>query len=169
MNLRKAVKFHDPLIMMNNPDFLARPNPITEKYYILTRDIDESIVKGLQPNAGERKIIDDAIDQPDFQPLSVEAKATIWRFRYSLLQNKRAIVKFLHSVDWKQDSEKEEALKLLSQWCEFDIEQALPLLSSDFCANNLYEGGNKDFHAVRSAAVKCLDFQAPSALHTIML
>lgn len=44
------MKFHDPLIMMNTPDFLKRSNPITQKYYILTRDIDESGAKDLTPN-----------------------------------------------------------------------------------------------------------------------
>lgn len=113
---QKLIKFYDPLIMRKN-DFLARQNPMTEKYYILTRDIDESIVKDLRPNHQELQVINEAIDQPDFMPLSVEAKAKFWRFRYSLKENKRAIVKFLLSVDWQKPEEKEEAHKLLKQWC----------------------------------------------------
>ena len=90
-----VVKFHDPLIMMNNPDFLMRSNPITQKYYILTRDIDESGAKDLTPNAEETEYINKIIDLPDFSKLSVEQKATLWHYRYSLTSNKKALVKFL--------------------------------------------------------------------------
>ena len=35
---------------MKSTDFLARENPVTEKYYILTRDVDDNIAKELRPN-----------------------------------------------------------------------------------------------------------------------
>lgn len=46
-------KFHDPLIMTTTGDFLRRANPITEKYYTLTRDLDDSVAKDLRPNKEE--------------------------------------------------------------------------------------------------------------------
>lgn len=58
--------------MMNTPDFLKRSNPITQKYYILTRDIDESGAKDLTPNAEETEYINEIINLPDFSNLSVE-------------------------------------------------------------------------------------------------
>jgi hypothetical protein len=60
------MKFHDPLIMMNNPDFLKRSNPITEKYYILTRDVDDAIAKDLRPDAEEVDELNKIIALPDF-------------------------------------------------------------------------------------------------------
>ena len=51
---------------MNTPDFLKRSNPITEKYYILTRDVDDSIAKDLRPNAEEVELINNIINLPDF-------------------------------------------------------------------------------------------------------
>jgi riboflavin synthase alpha subunit len=52
------VKFHDPMVMMNTPDFHKKTNPITEKYYILTRDVGDSIAKDLRPNADEKRYLD---------------------------------------------------------------------------------------------------------------
>lgn len=60
------------MIMMNTPDFLKRSNPITQKYYILTRDIDESGAKDLTPNSEETELINEIINLPDFSNLSVE-------------------------------------------------------------------------------------------------
>ena len=90
-----VVKFHDPMIMMNTPDFLQRSNPITQKYYILTRDIDESGAKDLTPNSEEMENINEILAMPDFSTLSVEQKALLWHFRYSITSNKKALVKFL--------------------------------------------------------------------------
>lgn len=99
------VKFHDPLIMMNTPDFLKRSNPITQKYYIMTRDIDESGAKDLTPNAEETECINEIINLPDFSNLSVEQKALLWHYRYSLKNNKKALVKFLQCVEWTKEKE----------------------------------------------------------------
>lgn len=52
--------------MINTPDFIQRPNPITEQYYILTRDIDDNIAKDLRPNAEENEKIKAIISLPDF-------------------------------------------------------------------------------------------------------
>lgn len=60
------VKFHDPVVMANNPVLQKKTNPITEKYYILTRDADDSIAKDLRPDVDEKKYLDAVIDLPDF-------------------------------------------------------------------------------------------------------
>jgi hypothetical protein len=121
--------------MMNTPDFLKRPNPITQKYYILTRDIDESGAKDLTPNAEEQDQINQILNLPDFLNLSVEHKALLWHYRYSLMTNKRALVKFLMCVDWSKEKEELESMSMLKRWAEIDIDQALPLLSYLFSAN----------------------------------
>jgi len=63
---RGITKFYDPLIMMDTPDFLMRANPITEKYYTLTRDLDDSVAKDLRPNKEEVQQIDHILTLPDF-------------------------------------------------------------------------------------------------------
>lgn len=52
--------------MMSTPDFLMRPNPITQKYYTLTRDVDDSIAKDLRPDKDESQQISVVINLPDF-------------------------------------------------------------------------------------------------------
>lgn len=52
--------------MMNTLDILKRSNPITEKYYILTRDVDDSVAKDLRPNTEEKELIASIINLPDF-------------------------------------------------------------------------------------------------------
>lgn len=49
-----------------------------------------------------------------------------------------ALPKFLKSVNWLKAKEEGEALSLLRVWPELNIQNALPLLSVDFCANNVY-------------------------------
>lgn len=90
---------------MNTPDFLKRSNPITEKYYILTRDMDDSVAKDLRPNAEEMELLLQIINLPDFQTLSIEQKALVWRYRYSLIENKDALVKFLLCIEWTKEKE----------------------------------------------------------------
>jgi phosphatidylinositol 3-kinase len=108
--------------MMNTPDFLKRSNPITEKYYILTRDMDDSVAKDLRPNTEEMELLHSIINLPDFQTLSIEQKALIWRYRYSLIENKAALVKFLLCIEWTKEKEEQEGMSLLKKWAEIDIE-----------------------------------------------
>jgi hypothetical protein len=69
----KITKFYDPMIMVNAPDFLnMRSGPITQKYYVLTRDLDESGAKDLTPNEEEVKNINAILELPDFTNLTVE-------------------------------------------------------------------------------------------------
>ena len=53
---------------------------------------------------------------------------------------------------------------MLRKWAEIDIEQALPLLSFMFCANNIYLPKGPifarqftKFNDIRALAVKCLN------------
>jgi len=61
------------MIMVNAPDFLnMRSGAITQKYYVLTRDLDESGAKDLTPNEEEVKNINAILELPDFTNLTVE-------------------------------------------------------------------------------------------------
>jgi phosphatidylinositol 3-kinase len=172
-----VTKFHDPLIMANTPEFLVRPNPITQKYYNLTRDVGESGAKDLTPDVDETARINEVLDMPDFLSLSDPAKSLLWHFRYSLVPNKRALVKFLLAVDWSKEKEELESMSLLKSWAEIDIDQALPMLSYLFSANEVYKpkagtsfpNYQSRFNEIRAIAVKCLEKQSPEQINSIML
>jgi len=163
--------------MVNTPDFLKRPNPITQKYYDLTRDIGESGAKDFTPNEAETERINMILDLPDFLNLSMEDKSLLWYFRYSLIPNKRALVKFLMCVDWSKEKEELESMSMLKRWAEIDIDQALPLLSYLFSANEIFKPKNGSsfpnyqsrFNEIRQLAVKCLEKQSTDQINSIML
>ncbi len=59
-------------------------------------------------------------------------KHLICRFRYSLTENKKALIKFLYAVNWEEDNEVAELSILLVLWKErapIDVADALKLLS----------------------------------------
>ena len=64
---------------------------------------------------------------------------------------------------------------MLKKWAEIDIEQALPLLSFMFCANDIYAAQVpaptiiKRFTEIRSIAIKCLERQSVEKINSIML
>jgi phosphatidylinositol 3-kinase len=63
------------------------------------------IDRDLKPNSDERRQIASVLKLPPNKPLAAEHKALLWRFRYSLTQDKRALTKFLKCVDWGDVSE----------------------------------------------------------------
>jgi hypothetical protein len=118
----------------------VKTNPVTEKYYILTRTKDDAISKGLTPDRETHDEILQIIDKPDFTELSMNEKHLLWKYRYSLKNDesfKKGVVKFLQSVNWTRTKEESEAMDMLQDW-EIDPEQALPMLSVIFSANEIY-------------------------------
>ena len=56
----------------------------------------------------------------------------LWRFRYSLTSEARALTKFLKCVDWGDAQEARQAADLMQAWAPIAIADALELLSPDF-------------------------------------
>ena len=73
---------------------------------------DESQARDLRPEPHEQDRINQIINLPDFLTMSDQDKAIIWRFRYSLKDNGKALVKFLSSARLTLDSEKKETMRL---------------------------------------------------------
>jgi len=84
----------------------------------------------LKPDREQRTRLDRIIDSPSYHP-SREEKDLLWRFRFSLVDNRRALTKFLLAVDWTVDSEVVQAAELLEQWRRrnpIEVTDALKLL-----------------------------------------
>ncbi|CAB93847.1 Phosphatidylinositol 3-kinase vps34 [Schizosaccharomyces pombe] len=88
--------------------------------------------KDLKPNSKIRKELESILSYPPSEELSLEEKDLIWKFRFYLTRNKKAMTKFLKSVVWTDSSEVNQALSLLDSWTEIDIDDALELLSPSF-------------------------------------
>uniref|UniRef100_M4BN39 phosphatidylinositol 3-kinase n=1 Tax=Hyaloperonospora arabidopsidis (strain Emoy2) TaxID=559515 RepID=M4BN39_HYAAE len=118
------------LVNVWDPD-LTEDNPAERKYRRLARDILRgSIDPNLKPSRDEKARIELLLATPT-DNLKNEDKDLLWKFRYTLTDNKKAVVKFLLSVDWKDELEVKQATDLLSQWCEIDIADALKLLGRE--------------------------------------
>lgn len=111
-------------------------NPVEHKYHKLARGMLRDLVDpNLKPNRMELTRMQAAIKASniDFK-LSPDVAELLWKFRYSLVGNKKALTKFLLCVDWEDEEEAREAVSVLARWAPIDTEDALRLLSPDFRA-----------------------------------
>lgn len=106
-------------------------NPVEEKYRTLAHDVIRGLVDpALKPDREQRARLAAIIESPSLHP-SREEKDLLWRFRFSLVENRRALTKFLLAVDWTVESEVVQAAELLEQWRKrspIEVTDALKLL-----------------------------------------
>ena len=107
----------DPLELVPFLDYEdENDNPVEDKYRTLAHDLLRGLVDpALKPDRTQRDRLAAIIDSPSHHPTR-EEKDLLWRFRFSLVDNRRALTKFLLAVDWTVDSEVVQAAELLEQW-----------------------------------------------------
>ncbi|KAL3157710.1 hypothetical protein ABBQ32_012142 [Trebouxia sp. C0010 RCD-2024] len=120
------------LLPLYDPE-VGRENPSELKAQKLARSVTRGLVdRDLKPDVEEKRQIDAILLYPPNRPLSVEERAVLWRFRYSLISEARALTKFLKCVDWGDAQEARQAADLMQAWAPIAIADALELLSPDF-------------------------------------
>lgn len=136
--------FDTRLIRVYDPEVGQRDNPAEAKHRRLFRSSHRHGVldKDLKPNAKVRDELNLIISYPPTHVLSPEEADLVWKFRYHLTRDKRALNKFVKSVNWGDQGESKQAKNVLSRWTEIDVDDALELLGPSF-----------DNAAVRSYAV----------------
>uniref|UniRef100_A0A6I8N463 Phosphatidylinositol 3-kinase catalytic subunit type 3 n=1 Tax=Ornithorhynchus anatinus TaxID=9258 RepID=A0A6I8N463_ORNAN len=72
------------------------------------------------------------VSYPPTKLLSYEEQDLVWKFRYYLTNQEKALTKFLKCVNWDLPQEAKQALELLGKWKPMDVEDSLELLSSHF-------------------------------------
>jgi len=153
------------------PDFeviYERIDPKAELYLTLSRsDLSH---KELRPTGEVIDQINEILNLPDHKALVPEQSYLIWLYRYSLLGNKHALVKFLHSVNWGNEKEEEIAVQMMREWSPIDKEDSLNLLSVNFSCNTHYSTlVTKGIAEVRKYAVERLDTCSDLDLSSILL
>lgn len=135
---RHAGAIEDPsspsasLLPLYDPE-VGRENPSELKAQKLARSVTRGLVdRDLKPDVEEKRQIDAILLYPPDRPLNVEERALMWRFRYSLTSEARALTKFLKCVDWADAQEARQAADLMQAWAPIAIADALELLSPDF-------------------------------------
>jgi len=165
---------YDPMVMnRKKEDFLSQSNPIADKYYILSRVVDEAIAKELKPSQDEMKEIDEILAKPDFNKMYDKEISLIWRYRYFLQTRKDALVKMLMSVKWENEKEAKEALGLLGIWASIDLEQSIIMLSHMFSMSENYKDKGsytlKARSAIRQKAIAYLETMKDDDLDSILM
>ena len=106
-------------------------NPVEDKYRTLAHEMLRGIVDPeLKPNKAQKGMIDRILISPGHH-LRREEKDLLWRFRFSLVDDRKALTKFLLCVDWSVESEVIQTTELLEQWRKrsaIDTTDALKLL-----------------------------------------
>ncbi|KHJ30663.1 putative phosphatidylinositol 3-kinase [Erysiphe necator] len=118
-----------------DPEVGARDNPAESKHRRLVRSHRTGVVdRDLKPNAKVRDELNSIIAYAPTQILLPDEKDLIWKFRHHLTSNKRALTKFVKSVNWQDQSESRQAVQILSssKWTEVDVDDALELLGPTF-------------------------------------
>ncbi|KAJ0317656.1 hypothetical protein COL5a_011021 [Colletotrichum fioriniae] len=135
------------LMKVYDPEVGARDNPAESKHRRLVRSQHRHGVldKDLKPNAKVRDELNLIMSYSPTHTLTPEEKDLIWKFRYHLTRDKRAVTKFVKSVNWQDQSEAKQAVQVLGRWTEIDVDDALELLGPTF-----------DNQAVRAYAVERL-------------
>lgn len=131
-NMSASGEAFDPLELVSYLEYENESdNPYEDKYRTLAHDLLRGLVDpALKPDKEQRAQLAQIIDSPSHQ-LSREQRDLLWRFRFSLVDNRRALTKFLVAVDWTVESEVVQAAELLDQWRKrspIEVTDALKLL-----------------------------------------
>lgn len=128
-NAYRTVRIYDP-------EVAARDNPAEAKHRRLVRSQHRhgTLDKDLKPNAKVRDELNLIMTYSPTHNLTPEEKDLVWKFRYHLAKDKRALTKFVKSVNWQDQSESKQAIQVMAKWTEIDVDDALELLGSTFDA-----------------------------------
>ncbi|KAL4793004.1 kinase-like domain-containing protein [Aspergillus venezuelensis] len=134
------------VIRIYDPEVGQTGNPCEDKHRRLIRSHRTGIMdRDLKPNPKIRDDLNVIMSYEPTQDLTAEEKDLVWRFRYYLTREKKALTKFVKSVNWRDVGEAHQAVEILPKWTEIDVDDALELLGPTF-----------DNAAVRSYAVERL-------------
>lgn len=134
------------LIKIYDPEIGRRVNPAEDKHRELMRSQQtDSLDRDRKPNVHVRDKLNLLMAKGPLEEVTSHERDDIWKFRYFLLRDKRALTKFVKCVNWKNPREARQAAPLLDKWAEIDVDDALELLGPHF-----------DHPVVRSYAVERL-------------
>ncbi|XP_034240868.1 phosphatidylinositol 3-kinase catalytic subunit type 3 [Thrips palmi] len=112
---------------------ILEENLVESKHHKLARSLRSGMSdKDAKPNATVRDHLHNIVAYPPTKVLTTEEQDLVWRFRFYLSNQKKALTKFLLCVNWKLHAEVRQALSMLEMWVPMDVEDALQLLSPQF-------------------------------------
>ncbi|CAN8005605.1 unnamed protein product, partial [Ixodes hexagonus] len=120
------------IVTVPDPD-VSLENLVEGKHHKLSRSLRSGLTdKDLKPNAATRDQLNVIVNYPSTKALTSEEQDLVWKFRFYLQSQKKALAKFVKCVNWKSGPEARQALELLRSWQPMDVEDALELLGPQF-------------------------------------
>ncbi|GAV52904.1 hypothetical protein ZYGR_0AI01860 [Zygosaccharomyces rouxii] len=158
-----TLKFYDPDQFSNNP--------VEEKYRRLERASKRSNMdKHAKPDTKKRDYLNKIMNYPPGTQLTAHEKGSVWKYRYYLVNNKKALKKLLQSTNLTEETERTEVLELMDSWAEIDIDDAIELLGSDYknisvrayAVNRLKKASDKELELYLLQLVQAVSFECLS-------
>ncbi|EHA99126.1 Phosphatidylinositol 3-kinase catalytic subunit type 3 [Heterocephalus glaber] len=120
------------LVKVPDPQ-MSVENLVESKHHKLARSLRSGPSDhDLKPNAATRDQLNIIVSYPPTKQLTYEEQDLVWKFRYYLTNQEKALTKFLKCVNWDLPQEAKQALELLGKWKPMDVEDSLELLSSHY-------------------------------------
>ena len=161
------LSFESDLITIADPEMYLE-NLVESKHHKLSRSVRSGVTdRDLKPNAHTRDQLNMIVSYSTTKVLSSEEQDLIWKFRFYLMSQKKALTKFLKCVKWDMALEAKQAIDLLFKWEPMDIEDALELLSPQFqnplvrtyAVSRLKEAPNEDLQLYLLQLVQALKYE----------
>ncbi|XP_032457684.1 phosphatidylinositol 3-kinase catalytic subunit type 3 isoform X5 [Nasonia vitripennis] len=123
-------------LMLEFPEIIIDGFPenlVEVKHHKLARSLRSGgNTRELKPTSTVRDALNTILSYPPTTALSTEEQDLIWKFRFYLSTQKKALTKFVKCVNWKVAGEERQALEMLTLWAPPDPEDALELLGPAF-------------------------------------
>ncbi|KAI9684785.1 MAG: Phosphatidylinositol (PI) 3-kinase [Trizodia sp. TS-e1964] len=121
------------LVTIYDPEVGAKDNPAESKHRRLVRSQrTDALDRDLRPNAKIRDELNAIMEHSPTHDLNLEEKDLVWKFRFHLTKDKRALTKFVKSVNWSDRGESRQAVQILPKWTKINVDDALELLGPSF-------------------------------------
>ena len=122
------------LVCVYDPEVGQKENWVESKHRRLIRSHRTGAMdRDMKPNARVRDDLNLILAYSPTRVLIPNEKDLIWTYRHHLTRDKRALTKFVKSVNWEETGgELREAVQMLSRWAEIDVDDALELLGPNF-------------------------------------
>jgi len=112
---------------------LMLENPAERKHQKLSRSVGRGVIDmDLKPDASEKRRLSAIIQLPPTRPLDMESQNLLWKFRFAIRHDPRALTKFLKCVDWSDPAETKASVQLMREWAPISPAAALELLTPIF-------------------------------------
>ncbi|KAF2875219.1 kinase-like domain-containing protein [Massariosphaeria phaeospora] len=158
------------LIRIYDPEIGRIVNPAEDKHRELMRGGQtDSLDRDRKPNVHMRDQLNSIIAKGPLESITSHERDHIWKFRYYLLRDKRALTKFVKTVNWKDPKEAGRAAPLLEKWAEIDVDDALELLGPQFdhpvvrsyAVERLKKADDEELQLYLLQLVQALKYEAP--------